>query len=305
MNVLGVLLLLVAVPPPADRVKLLPVPTSAELAKAERTIKEVFGDDLKRARKPADKAALARKMIATAEGSDPAERYALLVRARELAIDARDLAAGVQAAEGLAGFAGNSDASEGHRLWGEARGLAEKLAAAEVYLRALPALTGFQRVAVEKRLRELGWRASPIDFTFEHSVEGWTAENHIVGLKVEGGCLVGRITGGDPYMLRGGLAVTGETCRVLIVRMSVTGATRAQLFWDTKRRSGTTEDRHVDFAVRGDGELHTYRIPLKGCRFWTGETVTAIRLDPGEWDHREIKDERFSIDYVRGGTLLD
>jgi len=159
MNVLGVLLLLVAVPPPADRVKLLPVPTSAELAKAERTIKEVFGDDLKRARKPADKAALARKMIATAEGSDPAERYALLVRARELAIDAKDPAAGVQAVEGLAGFAGPSDAAEGHRLWNEARGLSGKLEAAECYLRALPGLTGFQRGVVEGRLRELGWPA--------------------------------------------------------------------------------------------------------------------------------------------------
>ena len=137
----------------------LPVPEASALAAAEAEVQEVFGRELAAARKPADRAALARKMLDTAEGSRPAARYALLVRARELAIAAKDSAVGVEAVEGLAGFAGQSDAAEGHRLWAAARDLAGKLAAAEVYLRALPGLKGFERAAVEKRLRELGWPA--------------------------------------------------------------------------------------------------------------------------------------------------
>jgi len=174
MNVLCVALLLVAVPPPADRAKLLPVPAAAELAKAEADLREVFGGDLKAARKPADKVALAGKMIGTAEGSQPAERYALLTRARELAIAARDSATGIRAVEGLAGgFAGPSNAADGHRLWDAARDLAGKLTAAEVYLRALPALAGFERGVVERRLRGLGWGKLPagakVVYTFEQS----------------------------------------------------------------------------------------------------------------------------------------
>ena len=140
-----------------------PVPTGPALAQAEAAVQEVFGRDLAAAHKPADRAALARRMIDTAAGSKPAERYALLVRARDMAAAARDSAVGVQAVEGLAGFAGPADASEGHRLWAAARDLAGKLSAAEVYLRALPGIDekGFERAAVEKRLRELRWPADP------------------------------------------------------------------------------------------------------------------------------------------------
>ncbi|HUX15757.1 MAG TPA: hypothetical protein VMW52_04745, partial [Phycisphaerae bacterium] len=60
----------------------LSVPPAGELAAAEAEIREVFGRDLSAARKPADKAAVARRMIDLAAESRQAAKYALLTRAR-------------------------------------------------------------------------------------------------------------------------------------------------------------------------------------------------------------------------------
>ena len=154
-------------------------PAGDDLARAEADVREVFGKELVAVgRQPAaKKAALARRMIETAAGSRPAAKYALLVQARELAIEAADSAVGVRAVEELVGgFRPSADsghqtprdaaswASAGHRLWNAASDqrppekLRTRLDAAECYLRALPELEGFQRAAIEKRLRGLGWR---------------------------------------------------------------------------------------------------------------------------------------------------
>ena len=147
-----------------------PPPTGPALAAAEADVQEVFGDQLRAARKPADKAALAGKLIETADGSRPAGKYALLEQARELAIAAGDSTVGIRAVEDLvAGFSATTPqdaaqwAAEGHRVWNAAGDkrpadrLRGRLEAAACYLRALPDLAGFQRAAVESRLRELGW----------------------------------------------------------------------------------------------------------------------------------------------------
>ena len=147
-----------------------PAPAGEELTAAEADVQDVFGAELAKARKPADKLAVARKMIETAEGSRPAAKYALLVRARDLAIAAGDSGVGIRAVEGLVvAFAPEKPqdaqgwAREGHRVWNEAEGkrpqekLRAQLEAAECYLRALVDLQGMHRTAAESRLRELRW----------------------------------------------------------------------------------------------------------------------------------------------------
>jgi hypothetical protein len=147
-----------------------PIPSADDVAGAEADLQEVFGDDLKVADTNKQRTDLARKLIETAAESRPAAKWALLQKARELAVAAGDSALGVEAVEELvAGFAPETQqeaagwASEGHRLWnatGRKRPeekLQGRLEAAECYLRALEGLEGFQKGVVEARLRELGW----------------------------------------------------------------------------------------------------------------------------------------------------
>ena len=291
----------------------MPVPTGDELAKAEKTVQDVFGDGLKAAKTPKQKAELAQKMLETAAGSRPAEKYALLVQARELAVAAGDSAVGVRALDALVGrFAPEkprdpaSWASEAHRLWNQASDkrppekLRGRLEAAECYLRALPGLEGFQRGAAEKRLKDLGWSGYPIDFDFNESAEGWGRENHIVGLKAERGCLKGHIGGGDPFIVRTGLRVEANRCPVVRIRMSMTAGKVAQFHWTTEKSPRWDGDKRIGFSIYGDGQFHVYHLETAKRENWAGHTITAIRLDPGEWDHRSVQSADFAIDYVRG-----
>jgi len=299
-----------------DVASLLPVPSGAELATAEAEVQEVFGAELaavsrqraassrQRAAGGGQRVAIARRMIDTAEGSRPAARYALLVRAKDLAIAAKDKAVGVEAAEGLAGFAGPADASEGHRLWSAAKkeDLAGKLAAAEVYLRALPGLqkTGFERTAVEKRLRELGWRVGPIDFNFDGSMEGWGAINDVTDFRSDASRLVGVIIGPDPHVGRRGMEVTGDACPLIEVQMSTESGYRAEFYWTTKHSPRGGQDKRAVFELQSDGDPHVYTIKLSTHRLWAGETITSIRIDPGSGEFATKAGSRFTIDYVRG-----
>ena len=295
---------------------LLPVPAGEELAKAEKTVQEVFGKDLAAAKKPADKVAVARRMIETAEGSSPAEKHVLLTQARELAIAAGDAAAGIRAVEELvSGFASGKTqdaatwASEGHRLWSQAGKkrasdmLRMRLEAAECYLRALDGLEGFERTAAEKRLRGLGWRVGPIAFEFDESTEGWEAGNHVRGLVAREGCLTGRVVGGDPHVRCRRLSVRGSDCPDLEIRFAIASGTHAEFYWTTTDSPAASEDKRIEFPVRGDGQQHCYRLNLGSQSRWAGKMITSIRIDPGAAAFDTKLDAEFAIDYVRGGVL--
>ena len=194
-----------------------PAPAGEELTAAEADVQDVFGAELAKARKPADKLAVARKMIETAAGSRPAAKYALLVRARDLAIAAGDSTVGVRAVEGLVvAFAPEKPqdaqgwAREGHRVWNEVERkrpqerLRAQLEGAESYLRAFPLLEGFQKTAVGNRLRELGWQPRFLSLT---------AAARLFGLdppawKREGDCLRGSF--GDLNTAKGWAMATIE-----------------------------------------------------------------------------------------------
>lgn len=153
---------------------LAPRPAPPDLARAEKDAADIFGDEVEAARKPADKAALAAKMLATARklDDDPAGRYVLAVQARNLAVAGGDAKTAVRAAELLAGYqpsavspqpSAKEAAARGHDLWAEAeklRGqeqLAKRVEAAEWYFRAFDGLEGLEAQLAAKRLAELGW----------------------------------------------------------------------------------------------------------------------------------------------------
>jgi len=296
---LATLMILAGAPLPAP-------PTGQDLARAEADVREVFGKELSAvSRQPSAKlkadgrklmAALARKMIETAAGSRPAAKYALLVRARELAIAAGDSGVGIQAVEGLAGFAGPAEASEGHRLWAEGKDLKTRLAAAEVYLRALPGLDegGFERAAVEKRLRELGWgMCSPEEVRrlFGMGPERW---------RIEKGCLIGRVEdlGKSRLLLlepiradRVEFCVSMNSPRSHYISAEVDGRLCAYLRGGWGNRGSSTIDQFNEVnrkqlpgpIVQRAGEFHQLRLVVGDRRlhfYYDGERVYEAPIPP-------------------------
>lgn len=72
---------------------------------------------------------------------------------------------------------------------------------------------------------------------------------------------------------------------VLVVRMRVQGAERpagkAKLYWRTEHSQRFSEDKSAEFAVRADGEWHTYRVSLKHLpTWWTMGRGEQLRLNP-------------------------
>jgi hypothetical protein len=108
--------------------------------------------------------------------------------------------------------------------------------------------------------------------------------------------LTGTITGNDPYLARTLVRVDAATCPVIRIRMRVTAGQGGQLFWTTESSPGFGEDKSVPFAIQPDGRFHEYRLEPGKDRSWAGQTITAIRIDPG---NGAISGE-FAIDYIRG-----
>ncbi|MCS7306105.1 MAG: hypothetical protein NZ602_13495 [Thermoguttaceae bacterium] len=299
-----------------------PIPDAEAVGKAEAMLEEVYGQELRAAKTAAEKAKLAQEFLRVAqEDKDSANRYVLAQRAKQLAIQALDSRLAVQAAEILAGFESpegplppKEAASRAHALWtksevlkGQER-LSKQIEAAELYLRVLDQLEGLEKTVAQRRLKDLGWGRYVFAFEFEKDTEGWTGQptadvnkgNHVVGLHVEKGCLVGKIIGGDPYLVRLHVRYNGDEVRTIEIRMAVTNAVEAQFFWITQESPGWHPDKSVTFAITGDGTLRTYRIDMTRHPNWRGKTIIGIRVDPGEWDHRLPRSEWFKIDYIRG-----
>ncbi len=293
--------------------ELLPIPTGDDLAKAEKTAQEVFGEQLRNVESAAPTSdrrnamvELAQNMLETAAGSDPAGRYVLLQRARDLAADAGDSSVGIQAIQELVSqFVPKQPqewqayAREGHQLWNKGKDLKTRLTAAECYMRCLDNLEGIQKVVVEKRLRELGWKPGPIDFSFAESEEGWTARKDVADLEARDGYLTGRVTGADPQVVCQGLEVVGERCSVIEIRMRVTAGQLAQLFWTTEQSPSWTRDKTMSFPISDNGQFHVYRLRPDKHPTWSG-VITGLRIDPGDSDHGSKQGAQFMIDYVWG-----
>jgi hypothetical protein len=68
-----------------------------------------------------------------------------------------------------------------------------------------------------------------------------------------------------------------------------------QFFWATQSSPQFDEDKSIRFAVQPDGQFHEYRLEPGNDPAWTGQTVTALRIDPaGGTGSGEVV-----IDYLR------
>jgi hypothetical protein len=138
--------------------------------------------------------------------------------------------------------------------------------------------------------------AERIAFEFTDTPEGWMPMHDMSDLKVRGGVLASRITGGDPYLARIMLRVRGDDCPVVVLRMRATAGGGGQLFWMTEASPAFTEDKSVPLGVRADGLFHEYRLEVGKHPAWSGQTITGLRIDPSDGG----TGGEFAIDYVRG-----
>ncbi|MBC7329929.1 hypothetical protein H5T88_06165 [bacterium] len=164
----------------------------------------------------------------------------------------------------------------------------------------LKASDSWQEVKVEgievKKVSVLPELRTRLEFEFAESLEGWWSQNDIADLEVRNGCLEGIATGGDPYMVRFGMDIDGNSCARIRIRMMTTAGGGAELYWATADSPNFAEDKTVKFPIISDGKYHEYVIDVGNHPLWKGKRITAIRIDPTGG----APDARFSIDYIRG-----
>ena len=146
-----------------------------------------------------------------------------------------------------------------------------------------------------ERLPQLATR---IDFGFDKSAGGWVAAHHVAALAVRDGRLRGTITGGDPYVVRAHLRVDANACPVIVIRLRVTAGQVGRFYWTTVASPHFAEDKAVPFTIRPDGAFHEIRLPVGKHPLWSGQTVTAIRIDPSS----NAPAGEFALDHVRAAV---
>ncbi|MBN1420514.1 MAG: hypothetical protein JXP34_17175, partial [Planctomycetes bacterium] len=134
-----------------------------------------------------------------------------------------------------------------------------------------------------------------IDFEFGDSLDGWTAAHDTGDLAIEDGSLAGRITGSDPFIVRSMLRVRADACPIVVVRMRVTAGQGGQFYWATESSPRIAEDKVIVFPIQADGRFHEYRLEPGAHARWAGQTITALRIDPGNG----APSAAFAIDFIR------
>ena len=147
-----------------------------------------------------------------------------------------------------------------------------------------------------RRTDRLPQTADAIAFEFDRGTEGWAPQHDVAALDVRDGRLHGTIAGADPYIVRDLMHVRGDDYPALVIRMQATAGIGGQFFWVTEEAPTWGEDKQALFPIVADGASHEYRIELGTHRWWSGQNITGIRIDPGGGATAGT----FAVDYVRG-----
>jgi len=137
-----------------------------------------------------------------------------------------------------------------------------------------------------------------IRFYFDEGMEGWVGAHDVADLQVKDGQLVGRIVGPDPYIVRPHMRVPGAKGDTIIIRISTTAGSMAQLFWATESSPSFDEEKSLRFQVQPGETVNEYRLPLGDHPSWNGQTVVGLRLDPGGG----TTEGSFVVDAIEGVT---
>jgi hypothetical protein len=128
-----------------------------------------------------------------------------------------------------------------------------------------------------------------LHFDFDGDTEGWEAANDLAPLEVREGVLRVRSTGADPYTIRSLCRFDGDKVQRIRIRLRGTGNRGAQFYWTTLSSPGFDEAKVIRFELPLDGEWREVIIPVGEHPQWQGQTITAIRLDPGSAPDTEVE----------------
>jgi hypothetical protein len=160
-----------------------------------------------------------------------------------------------------------------------------------------PGLTSLSVAPVKRVEATLSARpVKEIAFQFDQDDEGWFPSHDAELIGVANGVATFKITGGDPYLVRGSLDVEAAKVKGLVIRMKVSGGSTGQVYWSTKESPAIAEDKDVRFDVKADGQFHEYRVNMAAHPLWT-DTVTSLRLDPT--NGKEAAGTTVEIDYIK------
>lgn len=172
--------------------------------------------------------------------------------------------------------------------------------AGNAYLAVRVAKSGAAKVRADgvvfRTVKRLPWLAERLAFEFDDAADGWLPVHDISELFPKDGALFGRISGGDPYLVRPLLRVAGDACQAIRLNLRVTADSGGQLFWTTESSPEFDEQKTVRFPVIPDGRFHEYRIDVGQHPAWKGQTITGLRLDPCGG----ARAGEFNVDYLRG-----
>lgn len=114
-----------------------------------------------------------------------------------------------------------------------------------------------------------GWQWTSIDW-------GWQGTN-IAGSSIRDGWCFNPQR--DPMLVSPRLSINAESIRALEVTMSTVAPNQTAQLYYGGLDGQLAEEHSISWPVEGDGQFHTYRLPLVGAPGWDG-TLTLLRLDP-------------------------
>jgi len=133
-----------------------------------------------------------------------------------------------------------------------------------------------------------------VEWRFDSTGLGWQAGHDIDLFKVKKGGLLVRSTGKDPYLISPDIKIIPSMVSSLEIRMSVTAGSSGRLFWATLESPVFEQKRSLSFAVKADGDFHTYTLELSQLLSWRWtKSITKLRLDPTN------EPAKIKLDYIR------
>lgn len=120
--------------------------------------------------------------------------------------------------------------------------------------------------------------ATAWEFNRDGDPEGWDGGMGVRKLQVHDGCLHFVTASHDPAIFGPPISVVAKEYPYVIVVMKTSADDLAQLYW-TRATVPESEQTVYRFNVIGDGQFHTYVLPVHEVRTWRG-IITRLRLDP-------------------------
>ncbi len=146
--------------------------------------------------------------------------------------------------------------------------------------------------AQPKVLRE--WR-----FDRPGDLEGWTAANHISGLRVADGSLQGTITDWDPFLRGPQFEIPATPWQRVEIRLKSDCGGGGEIFWTNTTESqygGFSPGKETPFEIVGDNQWHEVQI----YPFWQSEKkIILLRVDFARPPAGEGGKKSFAVDWIR------